>query len=73
MADLERRPGRRPTRRTREQRAYRLAVIGSAGAVVAVVGLLLAIISSFPPELFVLGLIVAVTCFVLFRRAVGGR
>jgi uncharacterized membrane protein YgaE (UPF0421/DUF939 family) len=73
MADLERRPGRRPTRRTREQRAYRLAVIGTGGAVVAVVGLVLALITSFPPELFVLGLIVAVTCFFLFRRNVGGR
>ena len=71
MADLERRPGGRLTRRQREQRAYRLAVIGSAGALVAVVGLLLTLVTSFPPEVFLLGLIVAVTCFVMFRRNVG--
>jgi len=46
-------------------------VIGSASAVVAAVGLLLTIITSFPPEVFVLGLIVAVTCFFMFRRNVG--
>jgi hypothetical protein len=46
-------------------------VIGGVGAAVAVVGLLLTIISSFPPEVFILGLIVAVTCYFMFRRAVG--
>jgi putative flippase GtrA len=71
MADLERRPGNRTPRRQREARAYRLIVIGGTGAVVAVVGLLLAIVSSFPPDVAVLGLIVAVVCFFLFRRTVG--
>jgi len=46
-------------------------VIGGAGAAVAVVGLLLTIVSAFPPEVFVLGLIVAVVCFFMFRRSVG--
>jgi putative flippase GtrA len=71
MADLERRGSRRPTRSQREARAYRLLVIGGAGAAVAVVGLILALITSFPPDVAVLGLIVAVVCFFLFRRSVG--
>jgi hypothetical protein len=45
-------------------------VIGGIGAAVGVVGLVLALISSFPPDVAVLGLIVAVVCFFLFRRAV---
>ena len=42
MSDLERRPGSRPTRKQREQRAYRLVLAGGAAGIVAVVGLILA-------------------------------
>ena len=71
MADLERSTARRPTRRQREQRAYRLAVTGGVAGVIGVVGIVLSLITSFPPDVAVLGLIVAVVCFFLFRRTVG--
>ena len=55
MSDLERRPGSRPPRRAREQRAYRL-VLGTGGfAVLFVATLVLAIagvIGGFWPVLF---------------------
>jgi hypothetical protein len=73
MADLERSPGRRPTRRQREERAYRLAVIGGVAGLVGVVGLALALITSFPPDIAVVAFIVALACWVMFRRAVSGR
>jgi hypothetical protein len=68
MSDLERRPGSRPTRRQREQRAYRLVLAGGAAGVVAVVGALLAILTAFSWSVPVLAAIVAVVCFVLLRR-----
>jgi CHASE2 domain-containing sensor protein len=70
MADLERRPGRRPTRRDRERRAYQLVVTGGVAGAIFVIGLVLSIAGIFPPEIPVLALIVAVVCFVMFRRNV---
>lgn len=72
MSDLQRRSGNRPTRRQREKRAYQLVMASGAFGVVAVVGLLLAIATSFPATIWVVSAIIAVVCFVMFRRAVGG-
>ena len=70
MSELSRRPGNRPSRRTREERAYRLVTIGGAAGVVAVVGLLLAIVGVVGAWLPILAIVVAVICVLLFRRAV---
>jgi hypothetical protein len=72
MSDLARRPNRTP-RRTREQRAYRLVVVGGISAALAVVGFLLAIIGViglFEP--FIAALVAGV-CALLFRSTVAGR
>ena len=71
MSDLERRPGSRPTRKQREQRAYRLVLAGGTAGLVAVVGALLAIFTGFSWTIPVLAAVVAVLCFVLLRRATG--
>ena len=63
-------PSRRPSRRSREQRAFRLVVVGSTASVVAVVGLVLAIAGVVGGWLPVLAIIVAVACALLFRRSV---
>lgn len=74
MADLERRgPGRVPSRRQREQRAYRLVVAGGTAAVVAVAGLILAALGVVGAGVPVIAGIIAVVCLVLFRRMVGPR
>jgi putative flippase GtrA len=63
-------PSRRPSRRSREQRAFRLVVVGGTASVVAVVGLVLAIAGVVGGWLPVLAIIVAVACALLFRRSV---
>ncbi|MGH2781799.1 MAG: hypothetical protein ACRDL4_07405 [Thermoleophilaceae bacterium] len=70
MADLARGSGRPPSRRSREQRAYRIAVTGGGAAAVAVVGGLLALIGVLGWTLPVIAAIVAAVCFFLFRRTV---
>ncbi len=72
MADLERRGSYVP-RRTREQRAFRLAVVGGGAAAVAVVGFVLALIGVMGMGIPLLAAIVAVVCVVLFRSTVGRR
>lgn len=69
MADLERRGSYTP-RRVREQRAYRLAMVGGGAALVGVVGLVFAIFGVVGAGLPILALIVAAICWFLFRRAV---
>ena len=71
MSDLERRPGARPTRRSRERRAYQLTVAGGAFALIAVVGTILAILGVIGSGIPILAAILAVVCAVMFRRAVG--
>ena len=71
MADIERRSGRRPSRRQREQRAFQLVVIGGISGAIGVVGIVLAIAGVVGSGIPVLALIVAAICFVLFRRTVG--
>lgn len=69
MADLDRRSSYTP-RRTRERRAYRLVMVGGAAGVVAVGGLLLAIIGVISIGIPLIAAIVAVVCLVLFRQMV---
>jgi hypothetical protein len=70
MTDLSPRPGNRPSRSARQQRAYRLATTGGAAGVVFVVGLVLAIAGVVGAWLPVLALLVAIACGLLFRRTV---
>jgi uncharacterized membrane protein HdeD (DUF308 family) len=71
MSDLTPRPSGGVSRRRREERAYRLVQVGGAAGVVAVVGLVLAIVGviSFAVPFF--AAVVAAVCAVLFRRMVG--
>lgn len=69
MSDLERRGSYVP-RRTREQRAYRLAVVGGTLGLVAVVGFVLAIVGVIGWGIPFLALVVAAVCGLLFRRTV---
>ena len=71
MSNLERIPGHRMTRAQREKRAFQLLVGGSALGVVAVVGIVLAAVGVIGSGLPVLAAVLAVVCFVLFRRTVG--
>jgi hypothetical protein len=55
-------------RRVRERRAYQLVVAGSGAGVVAVAGLVLAVLGVISLGIPLLAALVAVICFVLFRR-----
>jgi hypothetical protein len=57
-------------RRTREQRAYRLAVAGGTASVAAVVTFVLAIFGIGSFGITVIAAIIAAICFFLFRRTV---
>lgn len=70
MTDLSPRPDRTPSRRSREDRAYRLVLAGGAAAVVAVVTFVLAIVGVMSFGVPVLAAIVAAICTMLFRRTV---
>ena len=72
MSDLTPRGDYTP-RRVREQRAYRLAMAGGAASLVAVAGVVLAILDIVSGALPVAAIVVALVCFVLFRRLVSGR
>jgi hypothetical protein len=67
MSDLE----SRPSRRVREQRAYRLGLATAGFGAVAVVGIVLALVGVIGIGLPILAAIVALVCGLLFRRAVG--
>jgi hypothetical protein len=69
MSDLQRRGDYTP-RRVREQRAYRLAMVGGVASLITVVGAVVAIVSSLSWSIPVIAAIVAVICFVMFRRLV---
>ena len=69
VSDLERRGSYTP-RRAREQRAYRLAVVGGVAGVIGVLGLALAIFGVVGAGIPILALIVAAICGFLFRRTV---
>ena len=72
MADLQKRGGYTP-RRTREQRAYRLAVTGGVAGTIGVVGLVLAIAGVIGAGLPLIALIIAALCAFGFTRMVGSR
>lgn len=72
MANLQKRGGYTP-RRTREQRAYRLAVTGGVAGTVGVVGIVLAVAGVVGATIPVLALIVAVICVLMFRSTTGTR
>jgi hypothetical protein len=69
VSDLDRRPGSRPTRKQREQRAYRLVLAGGTAGLAAVVGLILAAVGVIGYGIPVLAAVAAVLCYVLLRRA----
>jgi putative flippase GtrA len=72
MSNLDRRGSYTP-RRAREQRAYRLAVVGAGAGVVGVAGLVLAVVGVIGATIPILALIVAVLCAFMFQRTTGQR
>jgi hypothetical protein len=71
MTDLSPRPDRTPSRRQREDRAYKLVLAGGAAAVIAVVTFVLAVVGvmgSFGVP--IIAALVAVLCGWMFRRTV---
>lgn len=72
MSDLSRRPSYTP-RRTREQRAYRLVLVGGGAGAVAVVGFVLAIAGVIGFGIPLIAAIVAIVALVLFRGVVSPR
>jgi fatty acid desaturase len=72
MSNLDRRRGYTP-RRAREQRAYRLALVGGGAGVIGVVSLVLAVIGAVTWTLPIIALIVAAICMFGFQRATGQR
>ena len=72
MANLQKRGAYTP-RRQREQRAYRLAVLGGGAGAVGVVSLVLAVVGIVTWTLPILALIVAAICMFGLQRATGQR
>jgi hypothetical protein len=71
VSNIEPRSPKRLSRKQRETRAFQLLVAGSALGGVAVIGLLLAVIDVVGAGIPILAGILAVICFMLFRRSVG--
>ena len=72
MSNLDRRRGYTP-RRAREQRAYRLVMVGGAAGGIGVVTLVLAIAGVIGATLPIIAFIVAALCVFGFLRATGQR
>jgi Flp pilus assembly protein protease CpaA len=68
MSDIERRPGSRPSRRRREQRAYRLVLGTGAFTVLFVATLVLSIAGVIGGGWAVLFAVLAVACGLLLRQ-----
>jgi hypothetical protein len=74
MGNLSPRPGRSPSnRRSREQRAFTLTMVGGTAAAVTVVGFFLAIFGVISGTIPLIAAIVAVICALWFRSTVSGR
>ncbi len=71
MSTPARRPPSRMSRRQREQRAYVATMAGGTAALVTVAGALLAILGVIGWTIPVLAAVVAVVCWLIFRRTVG--
>jgi putative flippase GtrA len=72
MSNLDRQRGYTP-RRAREQRAYRLAMVGGTAGVVGVVTLILAVVGVITWALPIIALIVAAICMYAFQRTTAQR
>jgi len=72
MSNLDRRRGYTP-RRVREQRAYRMVVVGGVAGAVGVVSLVLAIVGILGATLPIIAFIVAALCVFGFLRTTGQR
>ncbi|MFZ0044127.1 MAG: hypothetical protein WAK93_22660 [Solirubrobacteraceae bacterium] len=72
MSNLNRRGSYTP-RRAREQRAYRLAMLGGGAGAIGVITLVLAVVGVVGWGLPILLLIVAAACAFGFMRATGQR
>ena len=72
MSNIQKRGSYTP-KRVREQRAYRLVVIGGTAGTVGVVSLVLAVVGVIGLTLPVLALIIAAICAAMFRSTVGNR
>ena len=59
------------SRRSREERAYRLVQVGGAAGDVAVLGVVLAIVGVISFAVPFVAAVIAAVCAVLFRRTVG--
>jgi putative flippase GtrA len=70
VADITRSSGGPPSRRSREQRAYRLVLAGGTAGAVAVVTFVLALVGVMGFGIPVLAVIVAIVCALWFRRTV---
>jgi hypothetical protein len=70
MSDITPRPNRTPSRRAREDRAYKLVLAGGTAAVVFVVTFVLAIVGVMSYGIPILALLVAALCGWMFRRTV---
>jgi hypothetical protein len=68
MSDLERRSGSRPSRRQREQRAYRLVLATGTFTVLFVAAVVLTLVTSFSGSWAVLFAVLAVLCGYLLRQ-----
>jgi hypothetical protein len=68
MSDIQRRPGSRPSRRQREQRAYRLVLGTGAFTVLFVATLVLSIAGVIGGGWAVLFALLAVACGLLLRQ-----
>jgi Na+/H+ antiporter NhaB len=68
MSDLARRPKSHTPRRVRQQRAYSLVLATSGLGVIAVVGLLLAVVGVIGFTIPVLAGVAAGACAVILRR-----
>jgi hypothetical protein len=73
MSALSPRASRPLSRRQREERAYRLVVVGGAAAVVAVIGVVLAALGVVGAGVPLLAIVLAALCGLLFRRTASGR
>jgi hypothetical protein len=72
MSNLQRRGNYTP-RRAREERAYRLVVVGSVAAGIGVVTLVLSLFTALSGAIPVLAFIVAIVCVFGFLRTTGQR